>query len=200
MSRVLIDNSSKDKYFIIKNFVTFNFADRILELTTSQGKFSFDLGCSHLDSNVISFQDTRIVFYSSNTYKFHWFQETNSALNKFYLNLAPATYDKFWKWIEVCHNLAQKSMYDSNELVLDQYRFTKQLDNLISVWFKQEELVTDKFESYYNDADKLRFVGNHSAIVFHCAENFHDQNIIFVNLTFPFLNVVEKFFKEPYHE
>lgn len=199
MSRVLIDDSSKDKYFIIKNFVTFNFTDRILELTTLQGKFSFDLGCSHLDRSVIYFQDARIVIHSSNTYNFHQYQQTNSAFLN-HLSLAPLTYDKFLKWIEVCHNLAQKFMYDSNELVLDQYRFTKQLDNLISVWFKQEKLFTDKFEFYYSNDDGLRFVGNHSAIVFHCAENFHDQNIIFVNLTFPFLNVVEKFFKEPYHE
>lgn len=200
MSRVLIDDLSEDKYFIIKNFVTFNFTNRILELTTSQGKFSFDLGCSHLDKGVIYFQDTRVIIYSSNTYRFHSYQETNSGLNKFYLNLAPLTYEKFLKWIEVCHNSAQKSMCDSNELVLDQYRFTKQLDNLISVWFKQEELFTDKFECYYNDDARLRFVGDHSAIVFYCEENFHDQNIIFINLTFPFLNVVEKFFKEPYHE
>lgn len=200
MSRVLIDDLSKDKYFIIKNFVTFNFTDRILELTTLQGKFSFDLGCSHLERHAIYFQDAKITIYSSNTYRFHSYQKINSTLDEFYLNLAPRTYEKFLKWIEVCHNLAQKSMCDSNELVLDQYRFTKQLDNLISVWFKQEELLTDKFECYYNYDDKLRFVGNHSVIIFHCAENFHDQNIIFANLTFPFLNVVEKFFKEPYHE
>lgn len=199
MARVLIDNSSKDKYFIIKNFVTFNFTDRILELTTSQGKFNFDLGCSHLDGCAIYFQDVKMRFYSSNSYKFHSHHRNDSTLDEFYLNLAPLTHEKFLKWIEVCYNLAQKSMCDSNELVLDQYRFTKQLDNSISVWFKQEELFTDKFEGYDNDG-RFRLVGNHSTIVFYCAENLHDQNIIFVNLTFPFLNVVEKFFKEPYHE
>jgi hypothetical protein len=77
MSRVLIDDSSKDKYFIIKNYVTFNFTDRILELTTLQGKFSFDLGCSHLDRHVITFQDARIIIYSSNAYKFYQHQDTN---------------------------------------------------------------------------------------------------------------------------